>query len=146
MKMLIARALLLSLLFVTRSGAGGEMYPITQSDRAFFEQVRKAILADDVKWLARALFYPFDVHLKKRKLHLDDSRAFEKNASLILDRHLKSVVQKQSADSLWKNWQGVMVGQGELWFSQGGGKTGKQGGRTWVYHIIAINLNTEARK
>jgi hypothetical protein len=113
--------------------------PITASDKAFFEQIQEAILKDDIEWLSNSVSYPVDVHLNKRNLHLENREDFKKHASDIIDKDLKSVTRNQSANKLFKNWQGIKlkIGHGELWFSQ----VGERSGLSWVYRITAINLN-----
>lgn len=137
-------AILVGLLFVVvGSQADTEMYSVTASDKAFFEQIRKAILTDDAEWFSGAVSYPIELHLKKGTLHLARKADLKKHASLIFDERLKSLVRNQSASSLFKNWQGVMIGDGELWFSEVGAKTGQEGGLAWEYRITALNFDTQ---
>ncbi len=137
MKTLISAVVLLTSCLLSLEAA--EMYPVKPSDKAFFDQVRKAVLTDDVEWLSRALSsYPFTVKLKAGQIKLKNEADLKKHAPAILTAKLKEVVRNQSPDSLFKNWQGVMVGSGEIWFSEIG-KT-NENKLVWVYRITAINL------
>jgi hypothetical protein len=119
--------------------AGEDLYPVTASDKAFFKQVQKAVLAEDWEWLSAAVSYPIDVHLNKSTLRLKTKDELKKKASLIFDEHVKKVIRAQSEASLFKNWQGVMLGQGEIWFSQVEETSQKDGQVTKTQRIIAIN-------
>ena len=111
-------------------------YQVTASDKAFFKQVQKAVLAEDWEWLSTSIAYPIEVQLKKGTVRLKTKEELKKSARLIFDEGLKKVVQDQSEATLFKNWQGVMIGQGEIWFSDVG-KTDQKSGQ--LTKIIAIN-------
>jgi hypothetical protein len=113
---------------------------INASDKAFFEQIRNAILKDDIDWLANSITYPIVLRPNGRKIAVSNKRDLKKRAKLILNEHLKSLVSTQYPDTLFKNWQGVMIGDGEIWFSEVVDKEQEKQG--WVFRIIAINLNT----
>jgi hypothetical protein len=113
---------------------------VTQSDKAFFQQIKKAIATNDFGWLSTAVSYPLDVQLTNKVLHLANEADFQKNAGTIVTEQLKSVVKEQSADSLFKNWEGVMVGRGQIWFTRIGEDPGKGQPLIWVYKITAFNL------
>ena len=117
-----------------------DMYPVTASDKVFFEQIQHAVLANDIKWLSESVSYPIVFVMKSgnAKYTLRDENDFEAHATMILTPQLKSAVRSQSADSLFKNWQGVMIGNGDIWFSEVAEKIG--GKQSWVQRIIAINL------
>lgn len=100
--------------------------------------MRKAVLGNDVKWLSEAMSYPIVLKSGESRYTLQNTNDFALHASVILTPHLKSTVQNQSPDTLFKNWQGVMVGKGEIWFSEVAENNGKE--TTWVQRIIAINL------
>src|SRR5437016_4561699 len=89
--------ILVILLAAPSAKAGGEMYPITDSDKAFFWQIRKALLADDIEWLSGAVDYPIRVRLGRREIRLRRRADAKKHASLLLNEHLKSVVRDASA-------------------------------------------------
>ncbi len=114
------------------------MYPVTASDKAFFVQVRKAILTNDIRWLSEAVSYPIVLKSGKTEYKLQNKEDFAAHASLILTAHLKTTVQNQSPESLFKNWQGVKIGTGEIWFSEVAETTGNE--KTWVQRIIGINV------
>ncbi|MRG47340.1 hypothetical protein GFS24_19630 [Chitinophaga sp. SYP-B3965] len=55
--------------------------------------------------------------------------AFKKAYSKVFDESLKKVVETQRLDRIFRNYQGAMIGSGQIWFN-----TSPEG-----YKIIAIN-------
>jgi hypothetical protein len=51
---------------------------------------------------------------------------------------MKKVVRDQSAESLFQNSVGLMVGDGEIWFGQIGVTKGNK--MVWEYKILAISV------
>jgi hypothetical protein len=140
MKMLIIVIALLTSCLLSLEAS--ETYPVSPSDQAFFKQVQRAVLADDVEWISRALSsYPFTVKLKTGQIKLQNEGDLKKHAKTIFNTKLKEAVRNQSSDALFKNWQGIMIGDGEIWFSEIG-QTNKNA-TVWVYRIIAINVPQE---
>jgi hypothetical protein len=113
---------------------------VTAADKDFFRQIRRAILVDDVEWLSKAMSYPAVLDTSTGKVKLRNANDFKKHAKLILSSQLKSVVRNQSPDALFKNWQGVMAGDGEVWFDQE--KTKKE--ERWVHRIHALGSLRQA--
>jgi hypothetical protein len=122
-----------------------DMYPVTAADKAFFEKLRTAVLADDVGWLSRALdSYPFAVRSNAGEIKLKNENAFRQHFRTIFNDQMKEIVRTQSPDSLFKNWQGIMIGNGEIWFSELGETNHDK--TIWVQRIIAINLAEDPLK
>lgn len=137
MKTLIVTVVCLIFSFVVFQ-TRADMYPVTAADKAFFKQVRKAVLTNDIKWLSEAVSYPLVLKTGKTEYKLKNKEDFAARAPLILTSHLKTTVQSQSPDSLFKNWQGVMIGNGEIWFSEVAETTAKE--KTWAHRITRVNL------
>ena len=49
--------------------------------------------------------------------------------------NIKKAVAEQSEDALFKNWRGVMVGSGELWFTA----VNRENGGIFELKVIGIN-------
>jgi hypothetical protein len=135
--LMIAMSLLIPCFLSLETNA--QFYPVSPSDQAFFKQAQRAVLTDDVEWLSRALSnYPFTVKLKAGQIKLKNKEDLKKHAKTIFNAKLKDAIRNQSSNSLFKNWQGVMIGDGEIWFSEIG-QTNEHG-TAWVQRIIAINV------
>src|SRR6267142_4755031 len=111
MKKLSAKAVSL-ILFLALPQSHGDLhkFPLTASDKAFFDQIRKAVLSDDIEWFSKAVSYPIVLRPNSREIKVKNKRDLKEHARLIFTAQLKSTVQRQSSSSLFKNWQGVMVG------------------------------------
>lgn len=122
--------------------ADADYWSISSGDKAFFEQIKKAVLADDFDWLSDAVDYPIELYfagerrLQPKSARIRTKAELKKYKSAIFCERLKCAVRNQSPDSLFKNWQGRMVGNGELWFDQ----RQNNGQTNWTYRITAINL------
>lgn len=111
------------------------MYPITAQDKTFLEQIQKAVSTNDVEWLSEVVSYPLTLKQHDKNITLKNSSDFKKYSASILTPYLKSAVQNQSPDSLFKNWRGVMIGGGVIWFSAVKEKTEDD----WTHRIIGVN-------
>jgi hypothetical protein len=125
--------------------ADADYYSITSGDKAFFEQIKKAILTDDFESFAADVAYPIELYfggerrLQPRSTRFRTKAELRKYKTAIFCERLKSAVRNQSADSLFKNWQGLMIGNGELWFDQ----VILEGQTNWTYRIMAINITIQ---
>jgi len=108
---------------------------VTTNDTSFFERIKKAVLANDIEWLSGAVSYPFVLRRSAGDILLRNRADFGKHSASILTPHLKSEVRNQSPASLFKNWQGLMIGNGVIWFSP----VQEKAGEDWKYRIIGIN-------
>lgn len=113
-----------------------ENEPPPYADEDFARDVQKAVRAGDAAWLADHARYPVKIFGKKTLL-IKTKKAFVANASRILGPKLKTAVLAQDPEKLFRNYQGVMIGQIQnIWFynfSEGDGKND--------FKIITINNN-----
>ena len=115
-------------------------FTVTSEDKAFFEQIKKAMASNDVDWISSVVSYPITIKEDGgKKTKVRNQSDFKKQSSKILTDRVKSAVEKQSPESLFKNWQGMRAGKGELWFSAVSSESEKPD--RWVYRIIAINAS-----
>ena len=112
-----------------------KMFPVTPGDKVFCEQIKKAVLTNNVEWLSGVVSYPLSFKQNGKRITLENSGEFKKHSASILTPYLKSAVQSQSSDSLFKNWRGVMIGRGVIWFSAVKEKTEDD----WTHRIIGVN-------
>jgi len=108
--------------------------PPQYSDEDFARDVQKAVGAGDAAWLADRARYPVKV-FGKRILVIRNKKAFVASASSFLGPKLKAAVLAQKPDELFRNYQGVMIGQIQnIWFYNFG-----EGGEKNDFRIITIN-------
>lgn len=99
--------------------------------RQFFEQLQKAVASDDKAIVAAMVDYPFQARINGKAVKLRDAAHFVADYDKIVTSKVKQAIASQTYATLFANWQGVMIGDGEVWFS-GVGDAG-------VIKIIAIN-------
>lgn len=97
----------------------------------FFGKLKQAVLADDKDSVASMVDYPFQARINGKALKIRDTKHFVDDYDKIITAKVKDAVAKQTYPTLFANWQGVSVGDGEIWFS-GVGKNN-------VVKITAIN-------
>lgn len=87
----------------------------------FFDTLQKAVAADDRKAVAAMIDYPFQARINDKATKLGDAAHFITDYEKIVTPKVKNAVANQTYATLFANWQGVMIGDGEVWFSGVGG-------------------------
>lgn len=85
--------------------------------RQFFETLQKAVTADDKAAVAALVDYPFQARINGKAVKLRDAAHFAADYDKIVTPKVKHAVAHQTYATLFANWQGVMIGDGEVWFS-----------------------------
>ncbi len=83
----------------------------------FLKTLQKAMAADDKAAVAALVDYPFQARINGKAVKLKDTAHFIADYDKIVTPKIKHAVAGQSYATLFANWQGVMVGDGEVWFS-----------------------------
>lgn len=83
----------------------------------FFDNLKKAVAAGDKAAVAAMIEYPFQVRIGGKSLKIRDAAHFIADYDQVITAKVKNALQGQTYETLFANWQGVMVGQGEIWFS-----------------------------
>lgn len=114
----IFKAVLLS---VTAGTADKRYSHIVGSDAAveeFVSDVKKSVLMGDKIWLANNLFYPLKVRISEKLiLNLKNKNQFLSHYDKIFTVDFKSALSKTFSHNLFNNYQGVMIGDGEIWIN-----------------------------
>ncbi len=88
-----------------------------QPYHAFFDALKKAVAADDKAAVAAMVDYPFQTRINGKAVKLSDKAHFIADYDRIVTAKVKDAVARQTYATLFANWQGVMIGDGEVWFS-----------------------------
>lgn len=83
----------------------------------FFDNLKKAVAAGDKAAVAAMIEYPFQVRIGGKSLKIRDAAHFIADYDQVITAKVKHALQGQTYETLFANWQGVMVGEGEIWFS-----------------------------
>jgi cyclopropane fatty-acyl-phospholipid synthase-like methyltransferase len=83
----------------------------------FFEKLKEAVAGDDKKAVASLVDYPFRARINGKAVTIKDANHFVADYNKIVTGKVKQAVTEQRYETLFANWQGVMIGDGEVWFS-----------------------------
>jgi hypothetical protein len=85
--------------------------------RAFYQKLQSAVASNQVDVLVGMITIPLRVHTAGKKMQTYNAKKFRQNYARIFTPHVKAALQQQSFEQLFVNYQGLMVGAGELWIS-----------------------------
>ena len=86
----------------------------------FLAKLQKAVASDDKETVAGMVDYPFQARIDGKAVKIKDAKHFVADYDKVVTAKVKASVAKQTYPTLFANWQGVMIGDGELWFSEVG--------------------------
>lgn len=84
---------------------------------AAFKQVQELVSEGDKKMVAEYIRYPIVVYIDGTKTEINTEDEFVKNYDKILTEKIKKALMNQKVKETFVNYKGVMVGQGEIWFT-----------------------------
>lgn len=99
--------------------------------KTFFETLQRALAADDRKTVADMIDYPFHTRIAGKAVTITNAAGFVDHYDGIVTTKVKRAIAEQSYATLFANWQGMMIGDGEVWFAAVG--------KPAVVRITAIN-------
>jgi len=120
-------------LFIPAAKADG--YALTPEDRAFFNDLKSALIGEQKEQVASFVAYPVSVYAGEKEIVLKNAKEFLSKYNQVITAKVRSVIQHQNPDDLVKNWRGVMVGDGEMWFA----RIKPDGAKQFEYKIIAFS-------
>src|SRR5690606_19611188 len=83
----------------------------------FFAELQQTVANDDADALAQMVAYPIAVTIDGESVEIAGEGEFISEFDQIFTSDVKDAVMSQSYETLFANWQGVMIGDGEVWFS-----------------------------
>ncbi|HUB83473.1 MAG TPA: hypothetical protein VMB03_31960 [Bryobacteraceae bacterium] len=84
--------------------------------RAFLSELQSAVRGGDKQKIADMVLYPATVNFANRHRAVRARAALLKDYDAIFTAKVRSAIEKQSPECLFANYQGVMIGDGEVWF------------------------------
>jgi hypothetical protein len=97
--------------------------------------LKAAVVENNKAEIASLMSYPVRVNRGNSVRKIRSRDQLVRNFDLVFTSEVKQEVMRQSANCLFANGQGVMIGNGQVWFTQVNGKM----------KIIALNI-TPARR
>lgn len=83
----------------------------------FFARLQTAVASGDKATVAGLVDYPFQARIGGKAVKIKDAAHFSADYDKVITAKVKAAVAKQTYATLFANWQGVMIGDGEIWFS-----------------------------
>jgi hypothetical protein len=85
--------------------------------KAFLADLQTAVRAEDKQKIASMAAYPLVTFRGKERRSVRNRSEFLHRYGQIFTPDVTRVVLGQSPDCLFANWQGVMIGRGQVWFA-----------------------------
>ncbi|MDQ1064099.1 hypothetical protein B8X02_16290 [Stenotrophomonas rhizophila] len=82
-----------------------------------FNELQRSVAAGDRAAVAGLMRYPVRVTIAGKNQKVADAAAFQRDYDRIVTPALAKLIAEQKFDTLFVNWQGVMLGQGEVWIN-----------------------------
>lgn len=86
---------------------------------ALFNDLQRGVAANDANAVAALMRYPLLVHVGGKKRQVADAATFKREYSQIVTPEIAKAIAAQTFDGLFVNWEGAMIGKGQVWI---GGK------------------------
>ncbi|MGQ3479928.1 hypothetical protein [Paenibacillus sp. TY11] len=111
-----------------------------QDPKAFlntFKALQKAVADNDKEKVANYILYPLRVNDSEKSLTIPNKEDFIAKYDQIFTDAIREALVNQKTDDLFVNYQGVMVGSGELWLR-------RATNNPKLFGVFSINLETVA--
>jgi len=86
--------------------------------RAFLSSLVASVKAGDKTKIAAMVLYPLNVNTDKGHRIVRNSSEFVKTYDQLFTPAIKRAIERQVPECLFANWQGVMIGDGAVWFEE----------------------------
>lgn len=84
---------------------------------SFYTNLRRAVANNDKEAVAKRISYPLSVHSDNSKKKILNEKQFIAEYDTIITAKVKKALAEQRLDDLFINYQGVMVGNGDIWIA-----------------------------
>ncbi|MDF2684620.1 MAG: hypothetical protein K0R47_5810 [Brevibacillus sp.] len=101
-----------------------------QAFETFYGKLQKWVSKGNKEAIARYVQYPLRVNKDGQSRFVANEKQFVTEYDQIMTEKVRHALQQQDVKQTFVNYQGVMVGSGELWIRQNGDK----------FVIVAVNL------
>lgn len=91
---------------------------VAQKSRAFLAELQAAVSDGDKTKVAGMISYPLLLIHGSTKTHIRTEAQFLSRYDSIFDAHVRQAIAQQLAKCLFGNYQGTMIGDGEVWYRE----------------------------
>jgi hypothetical protein len=85
---------------------------------AFLASLKAAVKAQDKRKVAGMARYPLLVNLSKSHKQIRTAAQLIAGYDRLFTSSIREAIEEQTSACLFANWQGVMIGNGEVWFDE----------------------------
>jgi hypothetical protein len=85
---------------------------------AFLASLKAAVKAQDKRKVAAMVRYPVLINMAKGHRQIRTDAQFVAEYDRLFTTALRKVIEEQRPECLFANWQGIMIGDGEVWFEE----------------------------
>jgi hypothetical protein len=85
---------------------------------AFLASLKAAVKAQDKHKVAGMVQYPLLVNMSKGHKKMKNAAQFIAEYDRLFTAPIRKAIEEQTPACLFANWQGVMIGDGEVWFEE----------------------------
>jgi len=96
----------------------------------YVENLKTLVSQDKKEDIAQLIRFPLKISVAARRITLRSKDDFLKHYDQAFNSKVRDALAKQDSANLFANWQGAMIGNGEIWI-----RPGESGG----IQIVAIN-------
>ena len=118
MRLQVAVFVILIAIVTPLLAATPNFYPISEADKKFLAEIADAVQKNDTNWIAEHMVYPLSIVEDNKKRIVTTREQFMPVISQKFTVELRANITAAAKKPLFKNWQGVMVGDGLVWFSE----------------------------
>jgi len=108
---------------------------IAKRSRAFLTELKSAVEASNKTKVASMIRFPLRVATPKKQIEIKNREEFLYNYDHIFTPAVKAkIADEASSRCLFANWQGFMVGDGEVWFREV---------RPGTFRLVTVNVEAD---
>ncbi|MFH0801822.1 MAG: hypothetical protein V2A78_05480 [bacterium] len=85
--------------------------------KSFLDLIKRCLTADDKQKFSSLMDFPITIMLYGKRVKIKNKGEFVKNYNEIINAKVRKSVSRQKYEDLFINCQGVMIGNGEIWFN-----------------------------
>lgn len=89
---------------------------VAEQAKSFLAELQKAVESSDAAKVARLVQYPVRIIGDGRQIKIAHQSDFIHKYSSIITPKVRAAILAQSAECLFGNYQGMMIGDGQIWF------------------------------
>jgi hypothetical protein len=82
----------------------------------FLKVLQGLVSRDKKEDVMKLIHFPITVKISGKKQVLKSKEALLKNYAQAFNSNVKDAILKQKTSDLFVNWQGIMIGNGQIWF------------------------------